>query len=273
MENTYWHQQKNTEPLFADIIWSRPEQRAAAGKLAIFGGNVHGFNGVSSAYDAANKARVGSIRVLLPDSLRKTLAKLWPECEFAPSNKSGGFSSRALDNWLELSTGWADATLICGDLGLNSETDILLEQFLEKESGYISLCGDSINLLIGTSQSVLDRSNILLAADSGQLQRLASAIRFPGAFKSTLTLLQAVEFLHRLTAAYSFAVVTIFESNIIIADDGQISTTKIPPTSINQPWPLIDLATACAVWQLQQPNKTFAALSSAAFMQVHPSYN
>ena len=43
MDNIFWHQQINDQPLYPDILWSQPEHKSMAGKLAIVGGNLHKF--------------------------------------------------------------------------------------------------------------------------------------------------------------------------------------------------------------------------------------
>ena len=40
---TYWHKQ-GTKPLYPDVIWSKPENKQAAGKLLIIGGHAYGFS-------------------------------------------------------------------------------------------------------------------------------------------------------------------------------------------------------------------------------------
>src|SRR5437868_284792 len=130
MEDTNWLRQ-NREPLFPNILWSRPENKRYAGKLLIIGGHKQSFNDVSAAYSAALKAGIGTVRVILPDSLQKMLAKVFPEAEYAASTPIGSFSRQALGSLLDAAD-WADGVLLAGDLGRNSETAILLEAFVEK---------------------------------------------------------------------------------------------------------------------------------------------
>ena len=53
MEYDYWHKQNPAKPLFPDIEWAKPEQRAQRGRLGIVGGNKLGFAGVAEAYQTA----------------------------------------------------------------------------------------------------------------------------------------------------------------------------------------------------------------------------
>src|SRR5471032_3085314 len=103
----YWHKQAADKPLYPDLLWSRPENRAQAGKLLIVGGNAHGFAAAGEAYAEATKAGVGTARVLLPDSLQKTVGKVFEAGEYAPSTPSGSFAKRALAELLAMAE-WAD---------------------------------------------------------------------------------------------------------------------------------------------------------------------
>ena len=73
MDATYWHKQSATAPLYSDLIWSRPENRAQAGKLLILSGSAAGFSVAGQAYGAAQDA--GVVRVVLPELLRRTVPK------------------------------------------------------------------------------------------------------------------------------------------------------------------------------------------------------
>ena len=66
----YWKKQTPDKPLFPDLLWSRPRNRAHAGKLLIVGGNAHGFAAAAEAYAEASKAGVGAAGVIIPDSLQ-----------------------------------------------------------------------------------------------------------------------------------------------------------------------------------------------------------
>ncbi len=95
MDKPYWIN-RPSKPLFPDLLWSRPENKRQAGKLLIVGGNAHGFAAAGEAYADAGEAGIGTARVLLPDSLQKTVGKIFEAGEYAPSTPSGSFSRRAL---------------------------------------------------------------------------------------------------------------------------------------------------------------------------------
>ena len=131
MTSTYWQKQIDA-PLYPDIMWSRPESAAGAGKLAVIGGDSHGFGAPGIAWNVANSSGVGVCKVLLPDAVKKVVKGILPDADFAPSTPSGSFSKKALDELLSIAS-WSDATLLAGDIGRNSETAIALEQFVKHE--------------------------------------------------------------------------------------------------------------------------------------------
>lgn len=259
MDRTFWFRQTLKEPLFGDLLWSRPENRAQAGKLLIVGGNAMGFAAAAEAYAAAGKAGIGTARVLLPDSLRKSVGRVFEAGEYAPSTPSGSFAQTALAELLAMAN-WADTTLIAGDLGRNSETAILLEKFLDKHPGQVTITKDAADYITLQPQLVQHRPETTLVISFSQLQKLGSAMRFPMAFTFDMDLLKLVDTLHALTQEYPFAVVTKHLGHIFVAVNGQVSSTKL-----NDDIKIWRLKTAAhtSVWQLQNPTKAFEALTTA----------
>lgn len=258
MDRTYWHKQTVDQPLFPDLLWSRPEQRAQAGKLLIIGGNPHSFAAVAEAYAEATRAGIGSARVLLPDSLQKTVGKVLEAGEYAPSTPSGSFAQAGLDELLAMSQ-WADGVLLAGDLGRNSETAILLEKFAGKYTGQLTITKDAVDYF-NSVPVILDRAETTLVASFAQLQKLATASRYPAAITFDMDLLRLVDWLHEFSALHQAAIITKHLENIFVAVDGQVSTTKL--AAEQEVW-RVKTATQGAVWWLQNPAKLFAALSTA----------
>src|SRR5579884_1402879 len=132
------------EPLFPDILWSRPENRRHAGKLLIIGGHSQSFSAVSEAYAAARLAGAGTVRVIVPDKLRPMLSTIFPEAEYGASTDIGSFSRQAMAEVLDAAD-WADGVLLAGDFGRNSETAVLLENIVSRYKGLLCLAGDSVD--------------------------------------------------------------------------------------------------------------------------------
>lgn len=255
----YWHKQTPAKPLFPDLQWSRPENRLFAGKLLIVGGNVHGFTATAEAYGTAEKAGIGTTRVLLPDVLKKTVGRIFPPAEYAPSTPSGSFSQRALGELLPMGA-WADGVLLAGDLGRNSETAILLEKFVTTYSGQVTMTRDAADYFTSSPRLILDRADTLLVISFAQLQKLAVEANYPLAFTFDMDLLHLIDQLHEFSLHYSLAIIVRHLDNIVVAINGEVSTTKLAPEQLV--WRLQTAARA-SVWWLQQPTKGFAALSTA----------
>lgn len=259
MRPSYWQSQTTQQPLFPELEWSKPENRMYAGKLLVIGGNVHEFAVPAEAYNAALTAGIGTARVLLPDALRKIVGPLIPEADFAPSTPNGSFSKKALTELL-LGSNWADAILVAGDLGRNSETAITLESFLAKYPGKTILTNDAVDYVTSSPKTALNRSDTLLVLSFSQLQRLAQAARTTQAITFSMDLLHIVEWLHQFTRTYKMALIVKHLDQILVALDGQVSTTKI--NNDQKIWRARTAATA-SVWWLQHPNKPFEALTAA----------
>lgn len=260
----YWQKQEAGKPLFPDLLWSRPENRSQAGKLLVVGGNAHGFAAAAEAYQAAAGAGIGTARVLLPDSLQKTVGKVFMAGEYAPSTPSGSFGRQALAELLAMA-GWADAVLLAGDFGRNSETAVLLEQFLGKYAGQLTLTKDAVDYFIRTPAVMLERRQTLLVINIAQLQKLGTGAGFTTAFTFDMGVLGLVDALHDFTWQYHISIIVQHLDTLFVAMDGKVSTTRL---SRERPVWRVKTAAAAGVWWLQNPSKPFEALTAAAATQA-----
>jgi ADP-dependent NAD(P)H-hydrate dehydratase / NAD(P)H-hydrate epimerase len=257
MAATYWHKQSPDNPLFPDLLWSRPENKNQAGKLLIIGGNAHGFAAPAEAYSEANKAGIGTARVLLPDSLQKAVGKVFEAGEYAPSTPSGSFSQKALAEFLALSE-WAEGLLLAGDLGRNSETAILLEKFIEKYDGQLTVTQDALDYFIKLPQTIVERPGTLLVASFSQLQKIAANAGSTKAFTFDMDFLRLIDGLHELTERFEANIIIRHHKNFFTAVNGEVSTTSKESEKI---W-RVPTAAHASVWWLQNPSKTFEALTT-----------
>jgi hypothetical protein len=261
MEYKYWLQQQADKPLFTDLEWSRPENRALAGKLVIIGGNLHGFAAPAEAYAEATRAGIGVARVLLPDAVRKIVGPVLEHGEFAPSTPtSGSFSQKALSEVL-MHSQWADSILIAGDLGRNSETAILLEKFLEKSPLPVTLTKDAVDYATSASHTVLQRPDTLLVLSFSQLQRLAVASKFTQALTFSMDLLHLVSWLHDFSQTYKPYIIVRHLNYLLVAVDGKVGSTRLPEDAPSI-W-RVKTAAHATVWWLQNRAKPFEALTVA----------
>ncbi len=254
-----WHKQSSEKPLFPDLLWSRPESKQARGKLLIIGGNSFGFGAVGEAYNQAIEAGAGTVRILLPLAVKKVAGGVLPDVEFGASTPSGSFGKSALGEWLAHAE-WADGVLLAGDLGRNSETAILLEDFLAKYSGQITLAKDTADYCLARPELVLNRPQTLLVISMSQLQKIAMAARFDIAFRLDMDLVQLVNGLHEFTLRYGVQMIVKHHTQLVVAVAGQISTTA---TDEQEDIWRTKTAASASVWWLQNPSKPFEALTTA----------
>jgi len=260
MDRPYWHKQTKSAPLFPNLEWSRPENKLHAGKLLIVGGSAHGFAAPAEAYAESSRAGIGTARAFLPDAIQKMVGIIIEGADFGPSTPSGSFSQRALGDLLDEAQ-WADGVLMAGDFGRNSETAILLEKFLTKYPHLATLTKDAIDYCSSAPQSVLNRDGTLLVLSLSQLQRLGTVSEFEQPITFTMDLLRLVDWLHKFTLRFAPFIIVKHLDTIFVAVNGEVSTTKI--TKEIPIWRL-KAATHAAVWWLQNPQKPFDALSTAA---------
>jgi hypothetical protein len=257
--HAYWQKQTSDKPLFPDLVWSRPETRAQAGKLLIVGGNAHSLAAPAAAYEAAGKAGIGTVRVILPDSLQKTVGRVFEAGEYAPSTPSGSFGQRSLAELCATAV-WADSVLVAGDLGRNSETAIMLEQFVQKYTGQLTLTQDALDYFTKAPGPLLEREDTLIVASFAQLQKLATAARFTAPFTFDMDFLKLIENLHNFTTQHQLHVITKHLDTILVAVNGQVSTTKLAED--HKVW-RVKTAAAASVWWLQNPGKPCEALTTS----------
>ena len=257
MDNSFWLKQSDDTPLFPDLIWSKPENRLSAGKLLIIGGNGHGFAAPAEAYQIATKAGIGTIRVMLPDSLQKTVGTFLENAFFLPSTRSGSLAKPALAELLD-HCNWADGVLLAGELGRNSETAVLLESFTKKCSLPLVITRDSIDYFYSDPSTICDRTKTTLVLSLSQLQQLTKRLPPHRPVTFQMTVLQLADWLHTFTQLHPCSIVVQHLAHIFVAHAGKVSTTD----STEEIWRLKTAATA-SVWVIQQPGKPFEALTTA----------
>lgn len=261
---TNWLKQDKEHPLFPDLLWSRPETKRTRGKLLIVGGNLHGFARVAESYSEAEKAGIGSVRIVLPDSLRREV----PDdisTFFVPATPSGSLATSSLVELLEQAA-WADGVLWAGDLGRNSETAILLEKFLLKSKGQVTLVHDAADYAAHSPNLVQSRPSTLLVVTLAQLQKLLRNAHQPYTISLSMNLAQLVETMNAFSQKWGLGLITKQGASIIVAIEEQASVTA---TSLpDEDYWRIATATHAAVWQLQNPSRSFEALSASVVTQV-----
>lgn len=254
----FWLKQVS-EPLYPEVIWSKPEQKKVAGKLLVLGGHLHGFDAVGKAYQAASESGAGEVKVALPDKLKKVLGKTLTDAVYLPSTTSGNLSEEGLNDAKHYAQ-WSAATLLIQP-GDNSESTLLITRLLSAAPDHRFILGDGmVQTLSADISTVRSQSRRLWVLSFSGLQKLAQLIENEMGFRSDMGLRPLVLALKSVQADIGQPIVTIYEDTIIVAASGKITTTKRP----SQPDPAM-LAGTMAVWWMQQPDKTLQALTSAAW--------
>lgn len=255
----YWQKQAREGPLFPDIEWNKPEQKRLAGKLTIIGGNKLGFAAPAQAYGDALQAGVGEVRVVLPDALRKAIPPTMTDSVFVPTNGSGGIAKDAEEEILGTAA-WADAVLLIGDTGRNSETSIVLESLLQRYHGQLILTRDSVDLLRSSAEIMLLREHTLLVVSFAQLQKIFQAVYYPKTLIFSMQLTSLVEALHKFTITYPVTIAVLHQEQLLVAHDGGVTST--PWTHPMAIW-RGSTATRAAVYSIWNPKKPLQAVTAS----------
>jgi hypothetical protein len=260
MDDTSWYKQSADKPLFDDVLWSKPEHRSKAGKLLIVGGNAHSFAAPAKAFQEALAAGIGLAKVVLPDSTRKVLGRTFHEADFVPSTPSGSFARIALAELLDNAT-WGDGVLLAGDFGHNSETAILLESFIKKHLGIICITQDGLEYFLSEPRLLTERTNTLITADFGQLQKIIAKVQPNLVLKHNMNLSELVGILSDWSSTISAGILTEHQGYFVVAVGGKVSTTPVNNITVWQ----VPLATHATVWYLQQPTEPFNSITTAVY--------
>lgn len=225
MHYDYWQKQLPHTPLFPDIAWQKPERKALAGKLLTIGGSAQGFAAVAGAYESATQAGAGECRVLLPDALKKAVDMAAYDCVFVPTNHSGGISRDALGQLIAAAE-WADAVLLIGDAGRNSETAIVYEQLLAS-SPHTLMCvtRDAVDLLKASWPACLARGTTILVVTLAQLQKIFQSVYYPKTILFSMQLTHLVEALHKFTITYPATIVVFHQNQLVTAQAGHVTSS------------------------------------------------
>jgi hypothetical protein len=265
MVEDFWQVQPPDSPLFPDALWSQPENRHQSGKMAIVGGNAHGFAAVATAYQTALEAGVGQVKVILPNALKKNLPPVVTlnDVIFAPTNQSGGFSRQSLSQLTAAGESF-DMLLFIGDSGANSETAGLLETFLsQNQTTPVVLTRDAVDLIRPAAEQILNRPRTHLVVSLSQLQKLLRTVYYPRILTFSQPAQQIAETLHKITTTFPSTITLWQANNLFVASAGRVVSQKfLAPLKV---WNG-QIATFEAAWQIWQSDIIQAA--STSWLQV-----
>lgn len=258
---SYW--QKQHQPLFPDLIWNIPEQKT--GLLNIIGGNAQGFMAsVRTAEFASRHYPFRTVTTILPDALRKSVP-ISTSVEFSPSTESGSFAKAPELNTL-FQTG--DINLVIGDLSKNSATSIAITSAINHATDKLYLVSrDAVDSLANEMEHLLTLPRFFILATMPQLQKIFRAVYYPKMILLSQPLISTIETLHKFTLSYPATIITFHQEQVVVAANGQITTTPLSETSYS---PLNlwsgQLAVHVAALNFYNPHHNLEA-STAAILQ------
>lgn len=255
----YWRTQTTKKPLFENILWSKPDQPAQAGRIGIVGGTKSTFLAVSKAWQTISDLQVQA-SLVLPADLKPILKNL-PGAEFSDTNPSGGLSQKALPNLLAL-TNNTDGILLVGDAGKNSETSLLYEKFINavNDSPPIIIARDAIELVSGSFNRLVNLPNAVLVMSFSQTQKLFRSVFYPTMLLFSMSIPKLVEAMHKFTITYPLTIVLFHQNQLFIAHNGQVVSTDFD--KMGDIWQGI-LPAKIACWCSWNPQKPLEATACA----------
>lgn len=265
MTNTDYVEQNLTEPAFAELLWSKPETKQSAGKLLIVGGNANGISAPMNSYAYAQEAQIGAIRVVLPKSLRPIAGKLIEQGDYLPNTPSGSFGKQGLAELLDLSE-WADAVMLAGDFGRNSETAILIESFINKATRPVVVTKDGFDYIASTPNIMSSAPGLTSVISLSQLQKYVKTAKKQPPITFDMTQPQLARAVKELSIG-NMTIITKHHDAVFTAHEGTASITK--GVEENELWQ-IKTASYAAVWLAQQPEKPFESITTAVYDAHQP---
>lgn len=251
-----WQQQIETEPLYPDIIWNRPEQKRLKKRLIIIGGHVGGFNHVAICYQAAIDGGIGEVKVVLPSPLKSIIGTTLTQAVYGPAGGAGSFSEAAFDLLVSYSQ-WADGILFM-QVGNNSATARMLLRLITETEIPLIVTDEMLLLLQNDLSLFSDREHVLWTLSFTGIQKLIAL------HKSPLNVRHDMGIRPFALALESFApkhpLVTVFEDYIVTAKGTSVISTR-KKQAPNQH----SLAGWLAPWWLQQIEYELETITCAAF--------
>lgn len=253
-----WQKQQLSEPIFSNLVWSRPESKAMAGKITIIGGNKYDISVPAQSYTYVNQQGIGSCHVLMPLAAKKLLPGVHADISFAPTNPSGSFSQKALPDMQNYAAS-ADCTLVAGGLGRNSETAVVLEN-LVKQHGHFVISKDSVDYFVHQPLLLLDRENTVVVASFAQIQKIMQNVGTIKPITFDMGAVAIADSLQAFTVAHQALIVVEHNGIVFCALQGEVISTNLPTPP--KAW-RVQTAAAIAVWWAQNPSQTLEAAATA----------
>ena len=248
------------EPLFANVLWNRPVSAHAAGRLLVVGAHNSGLATLQAVYQIAEAAGIGSLTMLVPETLRSMLA-IVPAINFAPATIAGSLAKASLSQMVELAS-YTDAVLVGTDLSNNSETAILIESFIAKYDRPLIIADAALEVIGLSPDLIRSRPNTLVVLTMQQLFKLAGKLGLPLQIKPDGGITNKIEIVTDFWSVLKVDLALI-GPEIIIKTGDQVSVTELS----GQPATLLPTAYGVlSVFYTQNPKAHYEGLTTGAFL-------
>ena len=243
--------------VYKEIEWSQPDNPSQMGNCLIMGGSLHDIIAPHYAYNKLSKHFLNTT-VLMPESVKKFVGSKNKDIVYINSNPSGSFSLKSNEVVQSFLTG-SRIALICGSIGKNSETAILMERIVKYDTLKV-LCGDTLDFFRINTKPLLDNKSNILVGNFGQINTILNNSQTSTIHLYKDSLVETVNKLVISTNGLNALFVINTGSNLFIAQDGKVKFIKNINLSKN-----INLEIACLIceWSVNNQSRLFEAVQVA----------
>lgn len=247
---------------YEDLMWNISEQKQ--GTVNVIGGSVNNFrNEIKIAEFLNEKYPLQSVNTVLPDGLKNKLPLL-PNFIFAPSTESGTFddSQKLYDLFNTV-----DFNLVLGDFSKNAVTGKAITGACRSTEKMTLITRDGVDLITENSpEKLMMNENLVAFASIAQLIKLLRAVYYPKMLLISQSLVQVADVLHKFTLSYPLSIVTLYNGQILVAENGIVKAVTLDKTEYT---PLTiwngELASKIMAMNIYSPNQFIKASVAAIF--------
>jgi len=262
--NNFWIRQTD-KALYEQLEWDKPERKNQAGRLLIVGGNIHALSAPAQSYGFTQSLGIGEQKVVLPQKAKRLMPREAFSTLFLPSTPSGEFSKDGIHELLQYAQ-WADTVLLPGDTGRNSQTTLLFDEFVRSYKGRLVVTRDTLDSMHTSATELLNRDKTTVVASIAELQKLLKASGSTEPVTFDMSLVSLANLLSKLTADSKALIITLHQSQFVVAHNGKVGTTKLCTSPEDSAHWRLAFASHVACYQTWYPNKPFEAAMHCAHL-------
>ncbi|HRV76077.1 MAG: hypothetical protein H6799_03675 [Candidatus Nomurabacteria bacterium] len=236
----------DTTNLSSKLSWEKPERKDQAGSIVILGGVSLKLKEVDTIFKSANKAGIGNIQTLVPESLARVFKReeqLLTGLIFDNYYGLTDVGQKLLLEELAMSDG-----LILADIGSSSATEYKLALAISKTYKPVVITDSAINLVLHYPDEILNNEKISLVINFKNLQKIIkiSDVKLTKPLLSSSSFNQITEVLSILDKHIQANIVLHDENRIIATEDNFYYSQKTNELSL-------EVAALLLCWQIWTP--------------------